>query len=376
MVKLPNMFMVGSAGRNAGKTEFACRLIGKFSGGAEIVGIKVTTILEKDGLCPRGGKGCGVCSSLDSDYCITDEADAPPDKDTARLLSAGASRVLWLRCLKTHLKEGFLDLLGKIDPDALLVCESNSLRHVVRPGVFVMVTSEMVGTMKPSAAEVHRLADRTVLFDGTGFDLDIARIGVEKGVWGLRETATVVIMAGGQSKRMGTDKALLPINGMPMIENVCLALRPHFDEVVVSASDELSYGFLGVRVIADRIARQGPLAGLASALAGSGSELNFVIACDIPEVNMPFARHLLREAEGYDIVVPGNGEHVEPLYAVYRNTVVETIDGLLDSGERRVRALFDVCRTKVVDPSGADVAGNLNTMEEYLSYVAKADNSV
>jgi molybdopterin-guanine dinucleotide biosynthesis protein A len=376
MIRLPNMFMIGSAGRNAGKTEFACRLIRTFSPKAEIVGIKVTTILEKDGLCPRGGKGCGVCSSLDSEYCITDEADAPPDKDTARLVAAGASRVYWLRCLKSHLREGFSELLEKVSADALLVCESNSLRHVVRPGVFVMVRSDESDSMKPSAAEVQRLADRSVIFDGTGFDLETSRVNIDKGAWGLAEKATAVIMAGGKSARMGTDKALLPINGMPMIENVHHDLRPHFEEVIVSAADEMSYGFLGVRVIADRLEGQGPLAGMASALAASKSELNFVVTCDIPEINMPFARYMLREAEGHDIVVPGNGSCLEPLYAVYRRNTVETMNRLLEAGERRVRALFDTCRTRVVDRVEADVTGNLNTMEEYLSYVTEADDTV
>ena len=98
----------------------------------------MTTIAEKDA-CPRGGKGCGVCSSLEGEYCITDEVNAPADKDTARLLAAGASKVFWLRTLKTHLHEGFSALLERVEPDSMLVCESNSLRQVVEPGIFLMV---------------------------------------------------------------------------------------------------------------------------------------------------------------------------------------------------------------------------------------------
>ena len=63
MLKIPGMLLIGSAGANAGKTHFACALIEKFRKVHKVIAIKVTTITEKDGNCPRGGKGCGVCAS-------------------------------------------------------------------------------------------------------------------------------------------------------------------------------------------------------------------------------------------------------------------------------------------------------------------------
>ena len=96
MTRVRGMLMVGAAGRNAGKTEFACSVIRKFGRGHEIVGAKVTTIGQRGGACPRGGEGCGVCSSLEGNYCITEETGALPGKDTSRLLAAGARRVFWL----------------------------------------------------------------------------------------------------------------------------------------------------------------------------------------------------------------------------------------------------------------------------------------
>ena len=122
MMKLDGMLMIGSAGANVGKTELACALIRKFSKGRPVIGIKVTTIKAKDGQCPRGGQGCGVCSSLEGDFCITEEIDSDSDKDTARLLAAGANQVFWLRAMKTHLREGLTALLDIIGSDAVLVC--------------------------------------------------------------------------------------------------------------------------------------------------------------------------------------------------------------------------------------------------------------
>lgn len=184
MIKLDRMLMIGSAGANVGKTELACAICRKFSrSGKEIVGIKVTTIEERDGQCPRGGEGCGVCSSLEGVYLLTQETDAASGKDTARLLAAGASKVYWLRVLKTHLMEGLAALLDVIGRETTSICESNSLRSVVEPGVFLVAERKGAKTWKPSALEVKEYADRIVVSDGASFDLEIGQIRLEDGKW-------------------------------------------------------------------------------------------------------------------------------------------------------------------------------------------------
>jgi hypothetical protein len=167
-----------------GKTELACTVLRRFSlPGREIVGIKVTTINERDGQCPRGGEGCGVCSSLEGVYLLTRETNVDSGKDTARLLAAGAGRVYWLRVLKTHLKEGLAALLDVIGDETTSICESNSLRSVVEPGVFLIAERKGAKVWKPSALEVKGYADRIVVSDGSSFDLDIRRIGLQDGGW-------------------------------------------------------------------------------------------------------------------------------------------------------------------------------------------------
>lgn len=181
------MLMIGSAGANVGKTELACAILRKFSrAGKDIVGIKVTTIDERDGQCPRGGEGCGVCSSLEGVYLITQETDPASAKDTARLLAAGAGRVYWLRVLRAHIEEGFAALMEVVGPYATSICESNSLRRVVEPGLFFVAERKGVKTWKPSALEVKQYADRIVISDGSSFDLDIDRIVLDNGKWSLR----------------------------------------------------------------------------------------------------------------------------------------------------------------------------------------------
>ena len=90
------MLMVGAAGRNAGKTAFACSVVSRFARGCPVVAVKATSI-------GPGGEGSDHFPPLDGDYSIVEERDPAGGKDTSRLLAAGAERVYWLRALEGHL---------------------------------------------------------------------------------------------------------------------------------------------------------------------------------------------------------------------------------------------------------------------------------
>jgi molybdopterin-guanine dinucleotide biosynthesis protein A/nucleoside-triphosphatase THEP1 len=371
MFKLDGMLMIGSAGSNVGKTELACTLLKKFCKTSDIIGIKVTTIKDKDGQCPRGGEGCGVCSSLEGVYCITEELNRTSDKDTARLLSAGASRVFWLRVLRDHLLEGTTALLDVIGPDAVSICESNSLRQVIEPGIFLMAKNRDLKRWKSSAQQVKKYADKIVVSDGSSFDFDLDRIKLIAGKWIMQMQATAIIMAGGGSSRMGTDKSMLPIKGQSMIEAICEQLRDFFDEILISANEADKFAFLGFEVIPDKVPEQGPLMGIASALEASANELNFVVACDIPKINPACVNRMLTEAleSQADIVVPTTGEEkYEPLFAIYRKSALEAINKTLSSGKRKITEVFTLCRVKHIELDNTDWLVNLNTMADYEEF--------
>lgn len=376
MKKLNGMLLIGSAGRNIGKTELACSLIRKFSKSNPIVGIKVTTIRAKDGKCPRGGRGCGVCSSLDGDFCITEETDKNSNKDTARLLKVGASRVFWLRVMKTHLKEGLTTLLDVVGPDAVLICESNSLRRVVEPGVFLMITARDSGAWKSTARDVRERVDKILTWDGSGFDFDIDRIRLVDGKWRLIEEATAIIMAGGESRRMGADKSMLPVKGRALIETIAEQLRGSFSQILISANEVEKLAFLDLPIVRDRVSGQGPLMGIASALEASDNELNFVVACDIPHIDMRYIRRMLMEANGVDAVIPVAGdEKYEPLFAVYRKSALGAINEVLSSGGRKISDIFGRCRVRFIKLEAEQYA-NLNTMAEFKEFQEEHDDEV
>jgi molybdopterin-guanine dinucleotide biosynthesis protein A len=361
--------MIGSTGINVGKTDLACNIINKFSGDRDIVGIKVTTIKAKDGQCPRGGTGCGVCSSLKGDFLITEETGSNSGKDTARLLAAGARGVYWLRVIEKSLTEGITTLLDIISPEAPLVCESNSLRQVIEPALFLMVTRPGPRLFKTSAQSVKEYADEIVVSENSRLHFDIDRIKLVNGKWKMPVNATAIILAGGDSRRMGIDKSMLPIKNKTMIEHICAQLRRFFTEIIISAGDADKYKFLSLKVVPDKLPQQGPLMGIASALKASGHELNFVVACDIPHIAMALVRRMLAEADGVDIVVPTTGdENYEPLFAVYRKSALDAIEKVLSGGRRKITDVFGLCKVRYIQVPLPEWFANLNTMAEYEAF--------
>jgi molybdopterin-guanine dinucleotide biosynthesis protein A len=180
------------------------------------------------------------------------------------------------------------------------------------------------------------------------------------------EAAAAIVLAGGKSTRMGMDKSLLPFLGKPLIQHICEQITPYFDELLVAGGDERQLAFLDARMVPDEVPGQGPLRAIASALAISRNDLNFVIACDIPWVNEALLLNLLQEAHGCDCVIPITDEgHYEPLFAVYRKSALPGMRRALEDGERRVVAVFRYCRVKTAYVPSSDAIHNINTMDEY-----------
>ena len=375
MLRVPRMLMIGSAGRNVGKTELACAIIRSFSRDHEVIGIKATTIEELNGECPRGGKGCGVCSSLSEDFCITEETDGPAGKDTSRMLEAGASSVLWLRCLKSHLAEGAAALLKRIGPDALCVCESNSLRRVIEPGIFVIVKGSGSDKFKASAEAVRGLAGRIVESDGKSYDLDIDRFELVNNAWTIVEKATAIVMAGGASSRMGVDKSMLDVDGRPLVQHVFNQLAPHFDEVIISANEPSQFEFLEAPIVPDIQPGQGPLMGIFSALLASSNDINVVVACDIPRISVSLIRRMIGKSNGYDAVIPVSGKgKFEPLFAVYNKSILRAMRDVLRRGARKISDVFNVAKVKYLDIEDTTCFENLNTLDDYEDFIEREND--
>ena len=160
ILQAPEMILLGAAGRNLGKTQLALKLIERYKKTGSVIAVKVITVRNHGDICPRGGKGCGICKGLKSCYDVREERGTG-QKDTMLFRKAGAEAVYLVRAYPEGLREAMEDVLSRVPEGALVICESNSVRQVVKPGVFLIILGQN-GECKPSAREVFSLADFVV----------------------------------------------------------------------------------------------------------------------------------------------------------------------------------------------------------------------
>jgi molybdopterin-guanine dinucleotide biosynthesis protein A len=181
---------------------------------------------------------------------------------------------------------------------------------------------------------------------------------------------SAIILAGGKGSRMNGNKALLPVCGLTIIEKIVRDIDPYFGEILISAQAHNSFNFLSHQVVIDEKLNSGPIMGILSCLRASRNEINFVLACDIPEINFPFLEKMISYAPKYDIVVPSMGDNkFEPLFALYHKNLIPKIEELLNQNIRRISRLFPKCRTKYLPMQNDGWLYNLNTMENYQQYL-------
>jgi molybdopterin-guanine dinucleotide biosynthesis protein A len=185
---------------------------------------------------------------------------------------------------------------------------------------------------------------------------------------------SLVIQAGGESQRMGTDKALLPFLGQPLILRPLSRLARLANEVLVTSNHPESYRFLGLTPIPDVFPGLGALGGLFTALSVARNPYVAVVACDMPFASLEiFALAVIQLREtGADAVIPRSEAGTEPFHAVYRReSCLPFVHSALEAGKRRVDAWFSQANVRYLeledmlpyDPEGL-VFLNINTPEE------------
>ncbi|HJB79875.1 molybdenum cofactor guanylyltransferase [uncultured Flavonifractor sp.] len=149
-----------------------------------------------------------------------------------------------------------------------------------------------------------------------------------------------VILSGGQSRRMGRDKAGVMLAGRTLLDRMAAELAPLFGEVYVSVDRPGRYP--GYRELADLRPGQGPLAGLEAAFLRTGAEAVFLAAVDLPFAGASLAARILAEAGAADAcVIRRRSGEAEPLFALYRRGCLEPLTACLNEGRRAVKALLD-----------------------------------
>ncbi len=154
---------------------------------------------------------------------------------------------------------------------------------------------------------------------------------------------TIVIQAGGESRRMGVNKALLPFLGQPLVERVVNRVQGVAAEVFITTNSAAEFEFLALPLIPDVFSGRGALGGLYTAIFTARYPSVGVIACDMPFVNRYLleAQFSLLESGDYDVIIPDTPVGMEPFHAVYRKeTCLPAIQKAIETDQRRMISWF------------------------------------
>lgn len=186
--------------------------------------------------------------------------------------------------------------------------------------------------------------------------------------------AGAIILSGGRSSRMGTNKALLPIAEKTNIERIRDELYSLFDHIILVTNEPERYGFLKLKMVPDEHPGKGPLAGVHAGLKASDYEENIVVACDMPFVSAEIAGTLAKNLKSYDALVPVIEGKRHPLFAAYQKRVVGEAESRLKAGELRMGDFLEALHTRYLEENDLMAYGasnlervffNMNHPEEY-----------
>jgi molybdopterin-guanine dinucleotide biosynthesis protein A len=180
------------------------------------------------------------------------------------------------------------------------------------------------------------------------------------------------VLAGGQSRRMGSDKAALLIQGEPLLRRAVRLLRAVTPDVAIIGPPERVALAPDVPIYPDRWPNQGPLGGIATALQALPGEAVLVVGCDMPFLNLDVLRYLVALSPGYNAVVVRADGEAHPLHAVYHRRCLPAIEAQLRAGNRQVQRLLDQLAVRFVEGAELDRLDpqhlstfNANTPEEW-----------
>ena len=140
-----------------------------------------------------------------------------------------------------------------------------------------------------------------------------------------RSELTGIVIAGGNSRRMGAEKGLLSFGGKPLITYPVGVLKEVCAKVLVNANSH-SYDFLGLKVIADNSQGGGPMKGIYSGLLASETEYIIVLSCDMPMISAELIKHLSASADGSKAVVAFHKGFAEPLCGIYHRSLIAELE--------------------------------------------------
>ncbi len=184
------------------------------------------------------------------------------------------------------------------------------------------------------------------------------------------------VLVGGKSSRMGRDKALLPGQFRYVVDDVAECVRAVTGNVTLVGNFD-RFRELHYPCIPDLRPGSGPLSGLEAAMMSSGSDLNLILACDMPAIDITHLRWLLERAQASQndcIVTEDATGKIHPLCAVYKKACLPAIQCRLDEKRLSLMGLLDEVRTEYIRVGA--VVENINTPEDWARWTSKDQRSI
>ena len=182
-----------------------------------------------------------------------------------------------------------------------------------------------------------------------------------------KKDITGIILAGGKSSRMGTDKGFLMFDDKPFIQHSIDALKPLVSEIII-VSDNDDYDVFGHNRVEDLIKNSGPVAGIYSGLEASKTVYNLILSCDIPLINSELLKTILKEIdEKSEIIQVESNNKTMPLIALYKTSCKTKFSKLLQQGEKRLQFAVNQCEVKTItlNKHYEISTSNVNSKEEF-----------
>jgi len=183
-----------------------------------------------------------------------------------------------------------------------------------------------------------------------------------------------IILAGGKSRRLGTDKTIVRLGNSRLVDIALETISSVVDSIIIVTNSPQLFEGLPARVVTDVQPGTGPLGGILTGLLLGEHEHALVVACDMPFLNVGLLQHMARQVDGYDVVMPRVDDTLEPLHAIYSHHCVEPIRRLLAEGDLRIVDIINVLnevRVRYIDKDEIDMFDpsrlsffNINTSDD------------
>jgi molybdenum cofactor guanylyltransferase len=160
---------------------------------------------------------------------------------------------------------------------------------------------------------------------------------------------TGLILLGGKSSRYGSNKALVEIDGVRLVDRVAGVMKSIFHRLILVTNTPEEYAYLQIPMVEDLIKGLGPMGGVYTGLMTLSDELGFFVACDMPFLSESLIRHMVDVRDDFDAVVPRMDWMLEPLHALYSKKCLSVIQEAIEQHQHQIVKCLAGMRVRYVD---------------------------